>query len=75
MPWKFLLICGILSSLLYAGMNIHIRMFCDGYTSGFQAVSELSDAGAPTWSQWVSPGIVHALFVVVFGWGVLQPAG
>jgi len=65
-----LLICGILSSVLYVAMNIFIPMQYSGYSSASQTVSELSAVDAPTRPLWVSLGIVYALLVVTFGWGI-----
>ena len=72
---KILLICGILSSLLYAGMNIFVAMEYEGYNSAFQTVSELSAIGSPTRPLWVSLAIVYSLLVIAFGWGVWKLAG
>ena len=71
---KSLLVCGILSSLLYIGMNIFIPMRFEGYDSASQTVSELSAIGAPTRQLWVSLCIVYTLLATAFGWGVLQSA-
>jgi hypothetical protein len=65
-----LLTCGILSSLLYAGMLAVVPVFWEGYSSASQTVSELSAIGAPTRSIWVPLGIVYTLLVAAFGWGV-----
>ena len=51
---KASLICGILSSLLYAGMTVFIAMQWEGYSSASQTVSELSAIGAPTRSLWLA---------------------
>ena len=67
---KALLTCGILASLLYVAMNIICAMLYDGYSSFSQTVSELSAVDAPTRPLWYSLGLVYALFVVLFGWGV-----
>jgi len=56
---KILLICGILSSLLYIAMNIFVAMLRANYSSASQTVSELSAIDAPTRSQWVSLSIVY----------------
>jgi len=72
---KFLLTCGILSSLLYIAMNIFIPMLYEGYSSVTQTVSELSSIGAPTRSLWFLLGIIYTLLVAAFGWGILQSAG
>ena len=71
---KYLLVCGILSSLLYVAMNIFIPMQYPGYSSASQTVSELSAIDAPTRSLWVITGVVYTLLVVAFGWGVWNSA-
>ena len=67
---KLLLICGILSSLLYAAMTIFVAMQWEGYSSASQTVSELSAIGAPTRPQWVLLGIAYTSLLTAFGWGV-----
>jgi hypothetical protein len=69
-----LLVCGILSSLLYVAMLIVVPMQWPGYSSGSQTVSELSAIDAPTRSLWVTLGTVYTLLFVAFGWGVLLSA-
>ena len=71
MARKALLVCGILSSLLYVAMNVFIPMQWEGYSSASQTVSELSAIGAPTRRLWVQLGAVYTLLVAAFGWGVL----
>lgn len=75
MARQALLVCGILSSLLYVGMNIFVPMLDAGYSSASQSVSELSAIGAPTRSVWVPLGIVYTLLVAAFGWGVRISSG
>ncbi len=70
MARKALLVCGILSSLLYVAMNVFIPMQWEGYSSASQTVSELSAIGAPTRPLWVPLGTVYTLLVAAFGWGV-----
>jgi hypothetical protein len=70
-----LLLCGVLSSLVYAVANVAVPMTWHEYSIANQTVSELSAIGAPTralWIEWVVPYIV--LFAA-FGWGVLKSAG
>jgi hypothetical protein len=69
-----LLVCGILSSLLYAAMNVFIPMLWDGYNSASRVVSELSAIDAPTRPLWVALGIVYGVLVTVFGFGVWASA-
>lgn len=70
-----LLACGVLSSLLYAAMNVFVAMRWEGYSSASQTISELSAIGAPTRPLWVSLGFVYTLLVALFGCGVLASAG
>ena len=65
-----LLVCGILSSLLYAAMTILVPMRYDGYSSASQTISELSAIGAPTRPLWVLLGLAYTVLVAAFGWGV-----
>lgn len=71
---KALLICGILSSLLYAAMNIFIPLLWEGYSFTSQTISELSAVDAPTRPVWVPLGIIYALLAAAFGWGVWKSA-
>jgi hypothetical protein len=71
---RFLLIGGILSSLLYVAMNVFVAMQWEDYRSASQTVSELSAIGAPTRPLWVSLGIAYTLLVCLFGWGVWASA-
>jgi hypothetical protein len=70
-----LLVCGILSSLLYVAMNVLVPMLFEGYSQASQTVSELSAIGAPTRALWVRLGTVYSLLVAAFGWGVWKSAG
>jgi hypothetical protein len=69
MPRKALLVCGILSSLLYVGMNVFLPLQWQGYSSASQTVSELSAIGAPTRPLWVVLGVVYTLLMAAFGCG------
>ena len=71
---KSLLICGILSSLLYIAMNVFIPTLYEGYSSVSQTVSELSAIGAPTRPLWFVLGIIYTLLVTAFGVGIWQSA-
>src|SRR4051812_28030332 len=74
MTRKILLICGIVSSLLYVAMNIFVAMQWQGYSSASQTVSELSAIGAPTRPIWVPLGVAYTLLMAAFGWGVRSSA-
>jgi len=67
---KALLVCGILSSLLYAAMTVVIAMQWESYSSWSQTISELSAIGAPTRSLWLPLGAVYTVLVTAFGWGI-----
>src|ERR1700688_2105751 len=71
---KILLICGILSSLLYVAMNVLVAMQWEGYSPVSQTISELSAIGAPTRSLWVLPAAFYTVLVTAFGWGVWKSA-
>jgi uncharacterized protein DUF998 len=68
-----LLICGILSSLLYGAMIGGIRF--EGYGPISQTVSELSAIGAPTRPLWMLLGAAYDVLVFAFGVGVWMSAG
>ena len=72
---KALLLCGVISSLLYVAMNIYVPMQWEGYSFASQVVSELSAVGAPTRELWVRLGIPYTVLVIAFGWGVWMSAG
>ena len=55
-------------------MNIFIPLFYEGYNWKSQVVCELSAIDAPTRSLWVALGVIYALLVAAFGWGVLASA-
>jgi hypothetical protein len=73
-PRRLLLLCGILSSLLYAAMLLFVPMGWEEYSSASQTVSELSAIGAPTRGLWVPLGIAYTTLVMGFGWGVRASA-
>jgi Protein of unknown function (DUF998) len=75
MARKSLLVCGILSSLLYVAMTIFVAMQWEAYSSASQTISELSAIGAPTRSLWAVPGAIYTVLVMAFGWGVWKSAG
>jgi hypothetical protein len=67
---KTLLVCGILSSLLYAAMNVFVAMRWQEYSAVSQTVSELSAIAAPTRSLWTALGAAYTALVIAFGWGL-----
>ena len=70
---KALLVCGILSSLLYGAMIG--APGSEGYSRMSQTPSELTAIGAPTRSLWMQLGAVYTVLVTAFGWGVWKSAG
>jgi len=69
-----LLYCGIISSILYAFMNVYVAMQWKEYSSVSQTVSELSAIGAPTRSIWLWLASVYTVLIISFGIGVKQSA-
>jgi hypothetical protein len=65
-----LLVCGILSSLLYVAMNVIGAMQFEGYSSISQSVSELFAIGAPSRPLWVLLGILYHILMIAFGWSI-----
>lgn len=72
---KALLVCGILSSLLYVAITIVVPLHWDDYDSVSQTVSELSAIGAPTRVLWIALSSPYTLLVMAFSWGVWKSAG
>lgn len=68
---KLLLICGILSSLVYVGGDLFAATQWEGYSYLSQSVSELQAIGAPTRPLIVSAFTLYNLLVVAFGAGIL----
>jgi hypothetical protein len=72
---KALLICGIVASLLYVGIDIVGGMLYTGYSFTSQAISELFAIGAPTSGLVVPLFTVYDLLLVAFALGVWASAG
>jgi len=72
---KGLLICGILSSVLYVAINIIVPLQWTEYDWTSQTVSELSAIGAPTRTLWIVLSSPYTLLVMAFSWGVWKSAG
>ena len=70
-----LLICGILSSLLYVVSDILAAMQWEGYSYTAQTVSELRAIGAPTRPLLVPLLVIYSVLEIAFGTGVLGSAG
>jgi uncharacterized protein YndB with AHSA1/START domain len=72
--WRnLLLVCGIVSSLLYAAMIWAIGY--EGYNPISQVPSELTAIGAPTRTVWMWLGAVYTVLVAVFGLSLWNSAG
>ena len=69
---KALLLCGLLSSLLYIGTDILSGCLYEGYSFSSQQVSELSAVGAPTRKIWLTMSYIWAPLVMTFGIGVFR---
>jgi len=67
---KTLLICGILSSLLYVVMNVVVPMQSETYNWVTQTISELSAIGAPTRQLWIKLAIFYGLLLAAYGIGI-----
>ena len=72
---KFLLICGIASSLLYVAVTAYVPTQWASYSSLSQTISELSAIGAPTRSLWVRLVWPYTLLTLAFAFGVWMSAG
>lgn len=67
---KIVLICGILSTVIYIGADIIAASLYEGYSYTSQAISELSAIGAPSKSFLGVTGIIYLFLVIAFGSGV-----
>jgi len=72
---KILLICGILSSLLYVTATILGAIRWDGYSSTYQTVSELIAINAPSAPLVVPLFLVYSILMFAFGLGVWRSSG
>ena len=70
MTRKALLVCGILSSVLYVAITIFVAAQAEGYSSVSQTVSELSAIDAPTRALWMKLIPIYGLLLIAFGYGV-----
>jgi hypothetical protein len=67
---RILLVCGVLSSLVYIAAHVIVPMQYPGYSVVDQTVSELAAIGAPTRELWVMLMVPFVVFLVAFGIGV-----
>jgi hypothetical protein len=72
---RALLICGVLSSLLYTYTDILLGLSWPGYSFSSQAISELSAIGAPTRLSWIFMTFLFSPLVMAFGIGARKVAG
>lgn len=72
---KVLLVCGILSSLLYIATVVLAAMVWEGYSSTSQTVSELIAIDAPTRPPVVPLFVIYSLLVYAFGLGIWGSVG
>ena len=71
---QFLLVCGVLSSLLYAATDLLGGMRYPGYSFSSRAISELMATGAPS-ETFVDPlFIAYGVLALAFGVGVFREA-
>jgi hypothetical protein len=71
---KRLLVCGILSSLLYLVINIVVPLQWPGYNFASQVPSELSAIGAPTRRLWFWLCLPYSPLMIAFAAGVWKSA-
>lgn len=67
---RALLVCGVLSSLLYVGTDVLAARLYEGYSYAGQTISELFAIGAPTRSLVVSLFLTRSVLQIAFGLGV-----
>ena len=72
---KLLLVCGILSSVLYVATTILGAMQWEGYSSTSQTVSELFAIDAPSTPLVVPLFLTYSILMFAFGLGVWRSAG
>lgn len=72
---KVLLVCGIVSSLLYVAATILGAMRWDGYSTTSQSVSELIAVDAPSAPLVVPLFLAYSMLIFAFGLGVWESAG
>lgn len=71
---QVLLVCGILSALVYLVANVLCVTGWHGYDAASQTIDELSAIGAPTRACWMPLGVAHTVLLIAFGVGVLRCA-
>lgn len=71
---RTLLVCGVISTLLYICTDILLGLSWSGYSFTSQAISELSAIGALTRPFWIAMTFVFNPLLVAFGIGVWKVA-
>ena len=69
---KILLLCGLISPLIYIGMTILGGALIPGYSHIKDTVSELMSPGAPNKGLMDSLMALSSIFMTLFGFGVFQ---
>jgi hypothetical protein len=72
---RALLLCGMVSSLLFFTVNIIVPLQWEGYNLASRVPSELSAIGAPTGKLWAILATPYTFLMLAFGWGVTKAAG
>ena len=72
---RWLLTCGILSSVWYVAINIFVPLASPNHSMLHHTVSELSAIDAPTRQLWLIAVAPYMPLFALFGWGVLRAAG
>jgi hypothetical protein len=67
---RTLLLCGVLSSLLYVCLDVIAARHYPGYSYVNQSISELSAVGSPTRMFWLVAGTGYGLLVLAFSAGI-----
>ncbi len=75
MTRRVLLACGILSTPLYAAMDIIGGLRFEGYSFAAHTVSEQSAIGATTRPMWLAVGFLYQALITLFAIGVFTSAG
>lgn len=71
---RFLLGCGVVAPVLYLAMTLLVGLLWEGYSVVDGVPSELAAIGAPTRPLWIRLGVLYAILMVGFGWGVWKSA-
>lgn len=69
-----LLLCGVLTPLVYVAANVAAGLRWNGYSFADQTISELSAIDAPSRSIWLALAIPYGLLSIAFAVGVWRSA-